>query len=322
MIEDDAKRSGLHEEVENGLGLANRGLLGRIASAPDLEQVAIANRLLDLASSFYREFVRADGAYHYDWSVGDVELLSIAVGDMDPSDDEDVFAMEARQLVEALTTVADHAIQSLVSLPYEPEASTDAAISRLSNLIGVARSIGGQVDARQASRAISRVETAADSAEDLSGKGSVGALADHFEKFASEEGRRMVVLRSVGSLAIITSCVAAGAMAVKLGGLDLGAAESLKLLVTLPVLLLGSYLLREAGHHRHAAQQARENAVRLRTIRPFTEELPDDQQAALRIAFGTRLFTHVEAAPAQVEPVVSALDSVARLITSLRGAKP
>lgn len=135
-----------------------------------------------------------------------------------------------------------------------------------------------------------RADVVVSHVEELAGKQATQALEKHFTDFASSQGASMWILRGLGTGLLAVAFLVARAIVFSTEEPLSWDAEVARLALTVPILFLAYYCLREAAHHRDESQQAKGHAVRLQTIRQFTDELPDAEKTQLRVELGRRVF--------------------------------
>jgi hypothetical protein len=143
-----------------------------------------------------------------------------------------------------------------------------------------------------ATNAAEEAVAAAEDAKQAAGDVGTSSLSEHFTAFAREEELRATWRQLITGLLVllVVGLGVYGAFFQKLP--TAWSAETLvKLTLSVPLLALAYYFAREASHHSAAAQRAREIEVRLRTVRAYTAELPDDDRIAVRAEFAKSLFT-------------------------------
>lgn len=160
------------------------------------------------------------------------------------------------------------------------------------------------------SLSVQRAEEVTDILEEAAGDQATSDLWHHFDTYADTEGQRADVRQLLGAATIAVGISSATYIIYRAGANLDWASELAKLLLSLPVFGLAAYLFREAGQHRHTERSARETAVRLKTFKLFSEDLPSDQRQSLRLDFGRQVFTQ---APVQIPSDNSTQEATALL---------
>ncbi|KJK12724.1 hypothetical protein UB45_05035 [Terrabacter sp. 28] len=170
-------------------------------------------------------------------------------------------------------------------------------------------------------------DQAKDIAEDIketAGTAAEGELSKHFDDYAKAQRQQMWTLRRWGLSLIGLGVVLAALVVFKTEKPLSWDNELARLALSLPMFFVAYYLLREAGHHRESSQRAAEHAVRLKSVKSYSDSLPEEDASALRMDFGKRVFTGSETSPAgSLEPIdlkdpTALVNAITALVGSVR----
>jgi hypothetical protein len=256
------------------------------------------------------------------------ELFSAALGSLSPAlHSPGQFSSSARDF---LAAAMDSLRQIRLSVLAEPEMDADLIVEVVSEIEATVSMLARMLDSvtraelerlvESVAEASEQVSTARDDAKEAAGEVGQLSLAHHFDVYASREDNRVWVMRTVSALLIGIAVFLGNRLLEGMAGAGFAVSEMARLLIVVPILVLAYYFIREAGHHRDAAQRAKENAVRLKTIAAFATDLNDAEKDRVRAELGKRVFG-VEATVAGVSDEVNAKDAASLLgaVTALVG---
>jgi hypothetical protein len=238
---------------------------------------------------FLLEVVQAERSHRF--AELTIELLD-AVGSASVANGTDATAIMA----EVASEVLQHVIDLLRDILKDREPSSREVFldvdARFSTVLSLFNSFQLWRRTLQASKT---AVDAADAAAESAGETAEQSLAGEFEKirkserWSAEAFRALTLVQFVGVIAF-AAWVAFG------HGSDSTASDIWrKLTLSIPGLLLAAYLAREASQHRKAARWASVLVAQLRSIRAYSFELSEQDQARLKAEFGQHVFLQAPA---------------------------
>lgn len=198
-------------------------------------------------------------------------------------------------------------------------------IESLSIEAGDLRAAALEQQSTYAADEIERLSRTAQSALDqltrLTQRGGELQFASDFAAYARAQEIRTWQMRGVAGLLIVASAYIAYLLSGSMK--DFVLFEVVRFLVVVPVLFFGFYFIREASHHRDAAQAANEKAVRLVSVDAFTAGMETADRNQIRLQLGLNVFgdssynadprTNTEA-PAEMKDAVELVKAVGEVL--------
>ncbi|GAB3068077.1 hypothetical protein [Pedococcus soli] len=159
---------------------------------------------------------------------------------------------------------------------------------------------------------------ARDDTVEAAGQTGAVTLGTNFKRFGRWEEVRAWIMRVISGALFGTSVYIGIKLSEDLKDAKFLSWEVARFAVVVPILLFAYYFLREAGHHRDAAQEARLNNVLLQSIKAYTDELSADDKYVVRAELGRRVFGKQDKAAAVLPDGADLIDP--KDATSLVGA--
>lgn len=147
------------------------------------------------------------------------------------------------------------------------------------------------IDQLRADAETSRDEAAlaATHAKEAAGESAAFGLATSYLEYAAEQRTAADVWRRVAACVLVSVAGLAAWVVGQFHEPSVGEVIQ-KLAVSLPLVALAGYAVRESTRHRETANWARAVAVQLQTISAYTEPLPQETKVALKEALGEKVF--------------------------------
>jgi len=306
------------------LGTEVTRLKARTTRVNDVQQREFASKVTRLLESLYDEFLRpgANRRIPFDWY--ELNPLLSSARSVDPLAEPSIFLRSCLDLVSHLVATTEAALTKLETVPFEVNDQTEPYLDRLGDYISACRTLESELNSARLSLAAGTAETTVAHIQESAGASGTLGLGQHFLLFAQREEKRAFNLRALGVALILASVMVSALVLLNHKGESVDIQETLtKVALAVPVLLLGSYFLRESGHPRRVAVSARELEVRLRSIRAYTDELGDEDRRHLLVALAEKVFLNT---PETVSPVdatpndsINLLETVKVISGAIRG---
>lgn len=194
----------------------------------------------------------------------------------------------SRQARAELMRPLDYLVDRLGDLSSSSSAkgSTQTLRTKLDLYRSVESATGAAADAE---RLRQHAAQSASHIDDIAGGEAAGELSNHFADFAQSEKTGADAFRAA---AMALAGGAAAVAVILLWGLeDPSVGQVLrKGLITLPILLLAAYLAREASAHRTTYRWLKTVEVQLRTVKAYTDPLPEPTREVIQQTFGRYVF--------------------------------
>jgi hypothetical protein len=256
--------------------------------------------LPDEVSDRIRAAVRADKAFvdAFEGIRQTVDRFPGYLGAIDQEGPDESYLKELASQGDELRQKLGDAINAFDAVLESHTGNDRVLTTERANALRLAREIRAVLHTRQlvqarqfAERAEQARDVAVQARDDtrkLAGDAAADSLGVHYADYAKEETTAADGLRRWAGVLLASAAAIAVALNLWLREISLGT-ELVRLSAVLPIVGLATYLAHESSKHRAAAKWAKDQAIAMHTLRPYTHPL-DDIGNELRRALGLRVF--------------------------------